>query len=240
MRSGREEGFEAVLGASGGEVLSSDDVVGHVGVHVIERGVNYEDEKSCGHPHRYAGYRGAIPPRHRFGALCLAVILGCVLGACGQDRVSAAKNTTKATVMVPMQSKIPLAPVDSTIGQSVKTDQGNVITVYQLQSPAAYAESGFVIAAADVGVCAASTTVVTQEHGVVVHAGISPQFFSVQFDDGTVQEAQAQGTKDPALPQQLLQPGQCVRGWVTFHIPEQKKVNYVLFRSLSVIRWRLS
>jgi hypothetical protein len=170
----------------------------------------------------------------------VGLILACLLGACGQDRVSSAKNSTKATVMVPMQSKLPLTPVDATVGQSVKTDQGNVITIYQVQSPAAYAESGFVIAAADVGVCASSTTVVTQERGVVVRAGISPEFFSAQLGDGTVQEAQAPGTKDPALPEELLQPGQCVRGWVTFHIPEQKKVGYVLFRSLSVFRWQVS
>lgn len=143
--------------------------------------------------------------------------------------------------MVPVESKSPTTPVDVPMGQSVRTQQGNVLTVYQLQSPAAYAESGYVIAAADVGVCASSsTTVVTQAPGVLVKAGISPQFFSVGLDDGTLQEAQIPGVKDPALPVQLLAPGQCLRGWVTFHVPEQKKTAYVLFRSLSVIRWHAS
>jgi hypothetical protein len=143
--------------------------------------------------------------------------------------------------MVPVQSKSPGTPIDVTAGQSVRTEQGNVITVYQFQSPADYAEAGFVIAAADVGVCASSsTTVVTQGPGVVVHAGISPRFFSLQFDDGTVQEAQFPPVKEPALPEKLLNAGQCVRGWVTFHVPEQKKAAYVLFRSLSVIRWHLA
>ena len=142
--------------------------------------------------------------------------------------------------MVPVQSKLPKAPVDEQVGQPARTAQGNVITVYQIQSPAAYAEAGYVIAAVDVGVCAASTTVVTQSPGVTVRAGISPQFFSVQLGDGTLQEAQFPSVKPPALPEQLLDPGQCVRGWVTFHIPEQQKVKYVLFRSLSVFRWTVS
>ena len=143
--------------------------------------------------------------------------------------------------MIPVQANTPKGSIDTTIGQTVKTSQGNVITVYQFQSPAAYAEAGFVVAAADVGACASSsTTIVTQGPGVVVHAGVSPQFFSVQLDDGTIQEAQVPGTKDPALGAQLLQPGQCVRAWVTFHVPEQRKVAFVLFRSLSVIRWRTS
>lgn len=140
--------------------------------------------------------------------------------------------------MIPVQANSPKGSIDATVGQTVKTAQGNVITVYQFQSPAQYAEAGFVIAAADVGACASSsTTVVTQGPGVVVHAGISPQFFSVQLDDGTIQEAQNPGVKDPALAAKLLQPGECARGWVTFHIPEQRKVAYVLFRSLSVVKW---
>lgn len=139
--------------------------------------------------------------------------------------------------MVPVQSNSPKPPIDEKIGQSGRTPQGNIISVFQFQSPAAYAQAGYVVAAADVQACAASTTVVTQGPGVLVKAGISPRFFSVQFTDGTLQEAQFPGVKAPALPEQLLQPGQCVRGWVTFQIPEQKKVSYVIFRSLSVFRW---
>jgi hypothetical protein len=173
------------------------------------------------------------------------VIVGTIcagaLTACGHDRVSAVNGSPKTTVMIPVQANSPNSTTNATVGQTVKTPQGNVITVYQFESPAAYAEAGFVVAAADVGACASSsTTIVTQGPGVVVHAGVSPQFFSVQLDDGTIQEAQVPGTKDPALGVQLLQPGQCLRGWVTFHIPEQRKVAYVLFRSLSVIRWRAS
>jgi hypothetical protein len=169
-------------------------------------------------------------------ALCAVVLVGC-----GHSRVSTTKGATKATVMIPVQAKSPKTPVDVSVGQPVRTAQGNVITVYQFQSPAAYAEAGFVIAAADVGVCASSsTTVVTQGPGVVVHAGITPRFFSVQMADGTVNEAQFPGVKDPALGEQLLQPGQCLRGWVTFQVPEQQKPTYVIFRSLSVIRWHVA
>jgi hypothetical protein len=195
-----------------------------------------QDHKPRHHAYGYAREGSPIPPARRLGAACLAVLLSSGIAACGQDRVSAGKNPTKSTVLVPIQSKTPQTPIDASVGQSVKTEQGNVITVYQFQSPAAYAESGFVIAAADVGVCS-SDTVVTEVNGVAVRAGISPSFFSVQLEDGTVQESQSPGTKDPALSDQLLQTGQCVRGWVTFHVPEQKKVAYVLFRSLSVIRW---
>ena len=181
-------------------------------------------------------------PRRRVGCLvALTVLSTSWLVGCGQDRTSTRNNGTKSTVMVPVQSKSPGTPIDVPAGQSVRTQQGNVITVYQFESPADYAEAGFVIAAADVGVCASlGTTVVTQSPGVVVRAGISPRFFSLQFADGTLQEAQFPSVKDPALPEQLLQAGQCVRGWVTFHVPEQKKAAFVLFRSLSVIKWHVS
>lgn len=187
--------------------------------------------QSDSHPSR------PIPRRSRSTAIALVTASALALGACGHDRVSQTPTAPKSTLMVPVQSKSPTAPVDEKVGQPARTAQGNVITVYQFQSPAAYAEAGYVVAAADVEVCASSTTIVTQGPGVVVKAGVSPRFFSVQFTDGTLQESQFPGIKDPALPEELFQPGQCVRGWVTFHVAEQKKIAFLLFRSISVFRW---
>jgi hypothetical protein len=173
-----------------------------------------------------------------------AVILlcGCAavvgLAACAHDRVSSG-STTGTTQVIPVQSNTPQTPIDTTIGKSVTTPQGNVITVYQFQSPVAYGAAGTVIAAAEVGVCASRTTVVTRAGGVVVRAGVSPRFFSVGFTDGTLAEAIVPGVKRPAIVDGFLSAGQCVRGWVTFRAPEQQHAKYVLLRSLSAVRWQI-
>ena len=241
MHSGGEESLESALRSTRYEMLGTDDVVRHVGVDEIQRRVEDQDARSRERSHRYRRDRRSIPRARWLRGMTVGIVCVGALAACGKDRVSAVGNGPKTTVMVPVQSKSPQTPVDVTVGQSVRTSQGNVITLYQFVSPAAYAEAGYVIGAADIGVCASpGSTVVTQGPGVVVRAGISPEFFSVQLEDGTVQEAQVPGVKDPVLPQELLQPGQCARGWVTFHMPEQKKAGYVLFRSLSVIRWRVA
>ena len=241
MHSGGEERVDSAQRSARHKVLSTDDVPGHVGIDEVQGRVDDQDAPSCDRSHPYRQDRRTVPRARWLRGVTVGILCACALAACGKDRVTAANNAPKTTVMVPVQSKSPQTPVDVVVGQSVRTNQGNVITLYQFVSPAAYAEAGYVIGAADVGVCASSgSTVVTQGPGVVVRAGISPEFFSVQLDDGTVQEAQVPSVKDPALPQELLQPGQCARGWVTFHMPEQKKAGYVLFRSLSVIRWRVA
>lgn len=161
------------------------------------------------------------------------------VAACAHSRVSSAKSSP-TTAVVPVQSNTPQTPIDTTVGTPITTPQGNVVTVYAFQSPVAFGQAGTVIGAADVGVCASRTTVVTRAGGVVVKAGVSPQFFSVGFADGTLGEAMGVGAKAPAVTNRFLNPGECVRGWVSFRMPERAHPAYVLFRSLSVIRWRIS
>ena len=161
-----------------------------------------------------------------------------VTGACGHSQVSSSSVRPSVSVL-PVQSATPKAPTDSTIGQSVTTEQGNTVTVHQYESPVAYAESGFVIAAADVEACAAAHPAASVTTKVVVKPGVSPRLFRLQLGDGTVVEPLAAGVKQPVLPEELLPAGSCRRGWVSFHVPATAKGAFVILQSLSSIRWRV-
>ena len=138
-----------------------------------------------------------------------------------------------------MQSANPATPTDAAMGQTITTAQGNTVTVHAYVPAAAYAEAGIAIAAVDVEACAAAHPATTTG-GVVVKAGTSPSFFRLQLSDGSVVEAMPQGTKQPALGQEVLAPGSCKRAWVSFRVPESKTGAYVVLQSLSSVRWRIA
>ena len=152
------------------------------------------------------------------------------VAACGhvQKTIGSIPTTTTSSASVQV-------PLDSTVGQSVTTATGNVITVYSFQSPVAFADAGFVVAAADIGACAAASP----PRPGATQAAVSPKLFRVELADGTLQPS-APAVKQPALPDQVLAPGACARGWVSFRLPEQIRASFVVLRSLSAVRWRIS
>lgn len=167
----------------------------------------------------------------------LALVLG--LAACAEDRKETAAGSGPPTSVVSPDEKVGV-PEDVTLGERYVTSQGNSVTVHAFESPVAFGEAGFVIAGADVEGCAAEAGARTKKalpEGT--HPGMSPRLFRLQLSDGTVQQPERAGVKEPVLDDVLLDPGECRRGWVTFRIPEQQKAVYVVLRSLSLVRWRV-
>jgi hypothetical protein len=158
-----------------------------------------------------------------------------VVAACGSQRVQVNRSAGTPTTFLLSPPRGVGQAVDATIGQSVTTTQGDVVTVHAFQSPVSFAEAGFVIAAADVEACAPAKS----PPSTLVRPGVSPLLFVLQLSDGTVLETTAVGMKQPVLPQEALAPAQCARGWVSFKVPEQQKAAYVVLRSASVVRWRV-
>ncbi|HUS62124.1 MAG TPA: hypothetical protein VMY34_08000, partial [Acidimicrobiales bacterium] len=182
--------------------------------------------------------KGTLVRRRLLGTVGALAVLIIGVTACGDDRTDTQKDAGAPTSIVSPEDKG--VPKDVALGERYVTPQGNSVTVHAFESPVAFAEAGFVLAGADVEGCAAATgTATTEALPKGVRPGTSPRLFRLQLSDGTLQSPEVPGVKEPALEEALLQPGECRRGWVTFRIPEQQKVVYVVLRSLSLVRWRV-
>jgi hypothetical protein len=117
------------------------------------------------------------------------------------------------------------------MGTATETRAGNAVKVFSYQpSIDSKAPAGYVFTAADVEACASAAA--------PVGTGVSPTFFSVETNDGAVWASVA-GRKKPALPSGLIPANRCVRGWVTFKVPEGRAARFVVFDSSTVVKWRI-
>lgn len=119
------------------------------------------------------------------------------------------------------------------MGETAATSAGNEITVrsYEYVPPTDIwqPEPGFEYAAADIEACASPDL-----EGSV---DLNPAAFNLQMPDNTRVETDV-GVKEPSLDFTTLPPGDCVRGFVTFQVPQGETPTYLIFTgSSSIIKW---
>ncbi len=114
----------------------------------------------------------------------------------------------------------------SNVGEGVTFSSGAKVTVYSYSSPVqsnnefSKPEAGTQFAAIDVEGCAGSQS--GDENS------LNPYYFSLQMPDNTRMRPTA-SVAEPALPLTNLLPGGCVRGLVTFQVPQGQGPSHVHF-----------
>lgn len=170
---------------------------------------------------RFTALRGRL-----VGIAALAAL--AALPACGSG-TEALTSTTPTPTMPTTGTVVPM-------GMQIDTTRGTV-TVHAVEAPATsdgddgtpFAGDEFV--AADVEACGGAHADKT--------TGITPGAFHLELGHFVAHPAQAQ-VRQPVLRSTVLGAGRCVRGWVTFEIPQGAKVAYVIFTGSKVVAWRVS
>lgn len=126
------------------------------------------------------------------------------------------------------------------VGNSAVSPSGFEVTVYSYSSPIqsdnelSKPKAGTQFAAIDVEGCAGSQS--GDENS------LNPFYFSLQMPDNTRLMPTA-SVAEPALPLTNLLPGDCVRGLVTFQVPQGQSPSYVRFDQVSpeevAARWSI-
>jgi hypothetical protein len=132
------------------------------------------------------------------------------------------------------------APKGSALGATLKTPNGNSLTVYSYEQPATGLnqflqpqQPNDEFAAIDVQGCAGTSA-----------ASLNPFDFNLQMPDNTRREPTY--GKDPALHSTDLTPGDCVRGWVTFEVPAGTRATSVVYSARgsslnpTILKWALA
>jgi len=157
--------------------------------------------------------------------------------ATGAGLVALAVAACGGTAVIPQATPSPTPPTTGTVvpmGMTVDTSKGSV-TVHAFEIPAGPGSEGTpfagdVFGAADVEACgglkADNTT------------GVTPGAFHLEIGHFTVHPTTTDA-KEPALGTTPLKAGQCVRGWITFEVPQGAKVAYVIFTGSKVVAWRV-
>lgn len=124
------------------------------------------------------------------------------------------------------------ANADLMVGETARTSAGNEVTVHSYESVAPadtfQPKPGFEFQAADVEGCAGPD--------IEGSAGFNPFDFALQMPDNTRLQSDI-GVKEPPLNDTTLTPGDCVRGWVTFQVPEGETPTSVIYTASSIIKW---
>ncbi|MGS2619521.1 hypothetical protein ACVCAH_34175 [Micromonospora sp. LZ34] len=178
----------------------------------------------------------------RRATVAVALLVTVTVGGCGDDdqaglSPAAAATTAASNPTAAVPSSTPSATASTSqqvdpyaprpMGKSVTTaDGGAVATVYAYRQPVARRaprpdeQAGYVWGAADVKVCAGKT----YPQGISVSHGP----WTLVYADDTQIEASSTGYNqfpEPEYPwgEKLLAPGRCVRGWITFPVPSNKR-----------------
>jgi hypothetical protein len=112
------------------------------------------------------------------------------------------------------------------VGQTVETPKGT-LAVAQYKHRVFYdgfepvPETGDEYAAIKVVACNRSKAPV----------GVDPHWFELELPDGKVAAPAGLEVRRPALRLSLIQPDHCVRGWVTYALPERERPILVHFES---------
>lgn len=149
------------------------------------------------------------------------------------EKTTPPEETTEAVETPTETAEAPIeASPDLLVGDTAVTAAGNEITVHSYEyvppSDIWQPEPGFRFAAIDVEGCAAPD--------LEGSAGLNPFDFSLQMPDNTRLETDI-GVKEPTLNDTTLPPGDCVRGWVTYQVPEGQTPTSVIFTASSIIKW---
>jgi hypothetical protein len=160
------------------------------------------------------------------GALVLA---GCASAGC----VSAGSaDAAPASHPAPAPSIPSIQPVTHALGTTVDADHSFIeVTVYAYQQPVgkgapAPNSGGYTWAAADVQTCGSNSSIFS--------ASVSGLSWALIYSDNT--EVDPARVSYPQFPKPLypttqyrLKPGECLRGWVVFPVPESGKPVVVRF-----------
>lgn len=116
--------------------------------------------------------------------------------------------------------------VETTIGDTVVTAEGNEVTVLRLESGSS-ATAGMTIRDAEVEICAADAG---------DGAPAAPDFFRAVVDDVGYRRP-GSTDRDPALPSTRMRPGECERGWVSFPIRDGEEVVGIALLASTRVEW---
>lgn len=132
----------------------------------------------------------------------------------------------------------PTPPSVFAIGEMIETVHENRLTVHTVEFDVMdqyiTPEPGNIYIAFDVEGCANSTEAAT----------LNPNYFRVQMPDSSRINSYI-GIREPALNHTELVPGDCVRGWVTFEVPEAQRPTSINFETYDmefrpiVLKWEL-
>jgi uncharacterized protein DUF4352 len=153
---------------------------------------------------------------------------GCGEGTSGEVAADASVPRPQAAAASPTQ---PAPPANFVVGDTVTMGSGSVaveaveadVQAGRLFNPPA----GRQYFAVQVRGCAGS-----KEDGVALR----PEFFTLQLADRTVHEA-GLGMKKPELIGATVPSGGCLRGWVTFTIPEDGQPIFVVYDGSQPVKW---
>lgn len=115
------------------------------------------------------------------------------------------------------------------VGRSVSTAAGNKVTVRAFVPFVARAAGSDVYAAADVEACAGARA--------PARTGVNRSLFAVETAGRTGWPSR-DPVKQPALQSTYISPNHCTGGWVTFRVPKDQKVLFVVLLSSSVVKWQ--
>lgn len=153
-------------------------------------------------------------------ALASAAVAMAIVSGCGQTTPTPPPSPTPVGVIV-------------ALGTPVDTSKGSIVVhafVAPIPASAATPFPGDVFAAADVEACGGPHADAT--------TGITPARIHLQVGRYSIPPS-ATPQRQPALRDSPLAPGHCVRGWVTFELPQGARPAYVIFQGTEVIGWRI-
>jgi hypothetical protein len=172
--------------------------------------------------------------------LVLAALAGCGGGGKeesatdatfeGPAKVGNTPPTEPTTIPEPTTIAVPTGPF--AVGDKVRTVRGNFAQLYGWladvppPSKAWTVPAGKHFAAADLEFCAEEVN------------DINPFYFDLEMPDHTRIKSYS-GIKDPALNHANLQPGECVRGWVSYAVPNGQEPVSLVFTSTIGVKWNL-
>ena len=157
------------------------------------------------------------------GVAALAVALSSV-GACVNSAGVTPGSTSRPSGSASINEVI--VPV----GRTVSTAAGNMVTVRSFVPFVSRAAGTDVYAAADVQACAGPHA--------PARTGVSRALFAVETAGQTGWPSR-DPVKQPALAATYITPNHCASGWVTFRVPSDAKVLYVILLSSSVVKWQV-
>jgi Domain of unknown function (DUF4352) len=147
-------------------------------------------------------------------------------------------TTTQATRAAATATATP-ERTEFSLGEQVETRSGNFVTVYSYEAPVSsdnqfsQPDPGNVFALIDVEGCAGATN--TQA------VSLNPFDFELQMLDNTRRQSDIP-VREPSLHATDLAGGDCVRGFVTFEVPDGQNAKAVVFTSSgiqgsTIIKW---
>lgn len=158
--------------------------------------------------------------------------------------IFAAFLALKGLVRMIIDRRIGLPPTkdaarsDLVVGDKASIESGGSLTVYTFESPAASSEyiepdPGKEYSAIEVEWCAGLSRGEELER-------VRSHYLELQMPDNTRASPRGNRIREPYLPDTMLLPDDCVRGWITFQTPKGVKPAFVMFTGReSVVKWAL-